>query len=220
MSRSPDLGSLKPRPSVARPLFERAAANSAEELASLAQLYRAYIQHWARTQIPQNMRPRIDSSSVAQETIVRVQAGTDKFAGRTLEEFENYLLTTAHNLLVDLRRFHLAKKRSRVLEQRLDALESRALWQSVLNAAAPGPDELVMAQDEIDVLRSRVQAALKKLPAHYEVVILEHFVHGKSYEEIAAALDRSPHAVRMLIARAVKALRKSLGVSEGGTYAE
>ena len=61
-----------------------------------------------------------------------------------------------------------------------------------------------------------VEAALQSLPPDYRLVLLLRFVEGLSPTEIAPLLDRSPEAVRVLQFRALRALRRHLGIDRQG----
>ena len=68
-----------------------------------------------------------------------------------------------------------------------------------------GPDELLLARDR----RDRLRAALAMLPDEQRAAV-ELQLAGWTGEQIAAALNRSPEAVRMLRHRAMTRLRDTL----------
>jgi RNA polymerase sigma factor (sigma-70 family) len=204
------LNSLKPATAVALPLLERAAIEPGDALMSLAQLYRAYIQTWARGQISPALRSRFQSSTVVQETLIRIQRQAPDFECRSLPEFENYLLKSAYAVIADLRRRHLADRRSLLREVALEELESQVFWDAMRKASEQSPADLAARQDDQQDLLSRVRLALLSLKLHHQKVIHEHFLLGKSIAEIADDIGRSPNATRMLIRRALEALRARL----------
>jgi RNA polymerase sigma factor (sigma-70 family) len=206
------LNSLKPAQAVALSLLERAAEAPSDALVSLAQLYRAYIKGWARPQISRELRRRFQSSTVAQETLLRIQAQSAGFETRSLAEFENYLLKTAQAVIRDLTRRHLAKRRSILREVPIKELDSQAFWNIMRSQSDPGPGEAVEEFDENRYRLEQIRTALLTLKPHYQKVIREYYQAGKTVEEIAAVIDRSPDATRMLITRALKALQKKLQV--------
>lgn len=205
-----DLDALKPHGSVALPLLDHAASGTSDALLALADLYRAFLKHWVHAKIPHDLRRRVHSSSVAQETMLRVQMKASEFECRTLPEFEHYLMAIARNVITDLHRFHLADKRTMLREQSLQGLESRDFWNSLKSLAEWSPAELAAKQDEREHRLLRVHAALLALPSHYQRVIRAHYEEGQSVDQIAAKLDRSKNATRMLILRAVDALKSKV----------
>ena len=56
-----------------------------------------------------------------------------------------------------------------------------------------------------------LQAALAKLPSDYRLAIEAYDLGGRTIEEVAASLDRSPGAVHMLRLRAHRMLAEVLG---------
>jgi len=76
-------------------------------------------------------------------------------------------------------------------------------------AADPAADEVVAARRR----RDAVEAALETLPARQRAVLLQ-CVEGRSYADIAAALDVSEQAVKALVHRARSSLVERL--DDGG----
>lgn len=204
------LNSLKPAESAARELLQRATVQPNDALVSLAQLYRAYVKGWAGVQISSTLRLRFQSSTVVQETLLRIQGQREDFECRSLPEFENYLLKTARAVIGDLTRHHLAQRRSLLREIPLEELESQQFWNTMRNLTERAPDEVAAEDDEQRHRLERVRVALLMIEPHYRKVIREHFESGKTIDEIAVVLDRSPNATRMLIMRALKALQAKL----------
>ncbi len=214
------IGEHQPDRGLAEQIFSTAEKDRSAALAALGQLYRAYIRQVARKEIPPTLRARISTSSVAQRTLIRLQSQAEPFECRSLAEFENYLLTTARSVLADLRRFHLANKRSVLRETSITELESRAFLQGLLGSPGLNPAELVSEVDERRMQKSKLDEIMQHLPNHYQKILREHFVNGKSYHEIGQILGRSPDAVRMLIQRALRALKQLLDEGGGGTSDE
>lgn len=210
------LNSLKPSQAVATELLQRAAFDPRVAVSSLAELYRAYVKDWARMQISPAMRQRFQSSTVAQESLIRIQAQGQGFECRSLPEFENYLLKTVRAVISDLRRRHLAEKRSLLREVWLEELESGIFWNAMRCLSLESPYTLAAEQDERLRRLERVRAALLRIEPHYRKLIISHFISGNSIADIAATLERSKKATRMLITRALRALKAAVD-ADGGT---
>jgi RNA polymerase sigma-70 factor (ECF subfamily) len=58
-----------------------------------------------------------------------------------------------------------------------------------------------------------VQVGLAELPSAQREAVMLHHLDGRSVDETAAAMDRSPGAVRGLLQRARQSLREALGRS-------
>lgn len=206
----PDRDPFRPSTKVAQELMAQIAAGQTESLTTLLHLYRSYIKQWSRSKIPKNLRPRVQSSSVVQETVLRVQMNADKLKGRTLAEFENYLHTTAKNHITSLWRFHSAKRRSILRHTTTDEVGSRAFWENLKDPTKLPSDQAVGEVEGRSAMQQRVELAMLQLPSHYQAVLREHFEKEKSLEQLGKDLDRSPDAVRKLIIRAVAALKRLL----------
>ena len=72
-----------------------------------------------------------------------------------------------------------------------------------LNTTKDAPPEILEARE----LSALVRFALIKLPDEYQTLLLAKYVDGKSVNEIALDLDRSPVAVTSKLARARKMFR-------------
>ncbi len=211
---------VKPNRDKAEELLNRGRDEPDSALTTLAELYRAYIKYWSHRQIPRGLRGRVNASTVAQETMLRFQERIPDFECQSLPQFERYLLATAKNVITDLRRFHFAKKRNVLRETPLEELESRAFWQSMKSLDDAEPGEVCLASDEAAVRLSQIYSALRKLPAHYQAAIRARYEKGHSTEEIAHRIGRSPGATRMLVTRAVEALRKRVAQINGNSTHE
>ena len=204
---------FKPDIALALSLLREATSENRESLLTLAELYRAFVKGWAHANLPKNLRKRVQSSSVAQETMFRLQQlPINGFECRTLAEFEKYLLCTSRSVVADFCRFHLAKKRSIARESSLEELESHAFWQSFKTAAEADPAEIASANDEHANRSARVRHTLVSLPSHYRGIIRAYFQKEQTIEQIAARLGRNKNATRMLLDRAIKALKQNMGM--------
>jgi RNA polymerase sigma-70 factor (ECF subfamily) len=106
-----------------------------------------------------------------------------------------YVLRVAANVLW---RF---SKRDR-FRQRYVEVDSELVDFTAENPSCPSADALaerVSSQEQLN-------AALSKLPAVFQAVLLMHYSYGYSYEEISRKLGISGHQVERYIARAKQAL--------------
>lgn len=139
---------------------------------------------------------RPDAEDVVQDTFLRLYAARDRY--RATAPFRAYLLTITTRLC--LNRKARASERQESLSEP-DALERAA-------GASEGADA------ERRVLRHErelaVREAIAALPAEQRLALVLFRFEGLSYEEIAAAMKRSPSSVTSLLWRARERLRRAL----------
>lgn len=133
----------------------------------------------------------------AEDATERVFLDALRGIGRYRDEgvgFRAWLFRIAHHTVSNARR-----SRRRRPTQSIDQIGDRP-------DPAPGPARLAVRADEL----RRVRRALAALPADRRSVVLLRFVDGLSSREIAAVLDRSEGAVRVLLHRALRELAARL----------
>lgn len=74
--------------------------------------------------------------------------------------------------------------------------------------AMPGPDEELEAAEGVLTM---LPGAVSRLPWKQKLVVIGRYYESRSCEEMAAALDIEPEAVRLLLRRALARLRRQLG---------
>ncbi|MCJ1886394.1 sigma-70 family RNA polymerase sigma factor [Pseudomonas sp. LA21] len=110
-----------------------------------------------------------------------------------VEELGSYLLRSARNLAID----HLRGEDSR--GRTLSALLPD-------DDAQPSPEQAVQARAELE----RIECALRQLPGRTRHIFLLSRVHGRTYGEIATAMELSRSAVEKHMMRALDACKASL----------
>lgn len=93
-------------------------------------------------------------------------------------------------------------------------MRSPAPVAEIPESADPGrtPEELAMLSDDV----SRTFALLDRLPTNQREILLLRVAMGLGTEETAAALEKTPGAVRVAQHRALTSLRALLSGSDGG----
>lgn len=113
----------------------------------------------------------------------------------------NWLLGIARGeIAAHYRRTVGIRARFRLLLSRL-GLNGRA--QEVLAAETDGPDLRLAACETAE----RVRTALRMVPPEQRLALIELYVEERSVEEIAKLLERSPGAIRSLLARGRQSFR-------------
>jgi RNA polymerase sigma-70 factor (ECF subfamily) len=185
VERSDNFGSAGLAPSDTNDAFARADAWFAREILPLEVSLMQFLQH--------NWRLKNEIPDLRQEVYTRVYESAVK---RIPEKPKHFLFATARNLLIDRAR------QARVIP--IDAASDL----DVLDPAsdAPGPDQIVMARDEL----RRLQAALEKLsPRCREAVVLGR-IQGLSRREIAQRMGVTEGTAAQYLAEGICALVEHL----------
>jgi RNA polymerase sigma-70 factor (ECF subfamily) len=190
-------------------LLSSARGGNRQSIGELLQQYRKYLLLLATTQIEKRLQPLVSPSDVVQETMLRAHRHFAQFHGQSERELLAWLRQI---LLTNLARFVeqyvLAAKRDVRREVSLDQMQ-RALdkstppFKSLLHAEGQSPSGEAQRHEDAAVLAER----LAQLPPLYREVLVLRNIQGRSFDEIAARMDRSLGATRMLWLRALDKLR-------------
>jgi RNA polymerase sigma-70 factor (ECF subfamily) len=110
--------------------------------------------------------------------------------------FAGWLFTIAHHRVAD---HYRQQKEGISLEEVLPALNS-----------GPGPEALALQRDRLE----RVAQALDELTAERQEALALRFFGELSNKEVAQVMDRSEAAVKMLVYRTLRQLRRRCGGDE------
>ena len=143
------------------------------------------------------------------DAIHAVRAGA-RFASRHV--FYSWLKRIAiHNLIDIIRAIDSDKRGGGRVPVSLDAkASSQALLADLIAADGPTPSYQVRAAEAHTLL----QSALSDLPNDYRTVVQLYDLDGRSIDEVAAIVGRSPGAVHLLRVRAHRRLRDMLRVHQ------
>jgi len=172
-------------------LVERAKSGDAE---AFGQLHDRYAESVFRF-LYSRLNNRMDAEDLFGEVFLRTWNSLPRYKSQGLP-FSAYLFRIARNLLID----HYRKSNS---EKHIDTQDIKA--SEVLQVS---PYERLVTKQEIEELKD----TLSLLREDYRDVLVMRFISGLSPEETAKAMGRSSGAVRVLQHRALKALRRQLGV--------
>lgn len=195
--------------SQAETLLKGARGGAQEELGDLLEMYRNYLRVLASTQIGNRLRRRVSASDVVQEAMLAAHRDFGQFRGQSEREFlawlRRVLLNTIHHA-VDT---HVKAQRRDVRREVSIEKVGAALGRSSVNLAGlladPGPSPSTPIRREESAVALANQ--LSKLKPEYRDVIVLRNLQGLSFEEVAARMDRTSGAVRMLWLRAIEKLR-------------
>jgi RNA polymerase sigma-70 factor (ECF subfamily) len=169
--------------------------------------YQPWLRLLARVELDSRLRVKLDASDIVQQTLLEACRGLGHFRGTTHAELLAWLRgILAHILAREVRRYHGTGKRDLGREVSLE----QALAQSSqrLGALLAGSDTSPSQQAVRHEQELLLAAALARLPDDYREVIILRNMEGLTHEEVAARMDRSAGAVRMLWVRALTRLRE------------
>jgi len=138
---------------------------------------------------------RQDAEDVTQETFLTALRTIGSYQGRA--SLQTWVCGIARNLAHE-----------RLRSRARDAGQGDAGVEQALALIASEPvAEGVAAREET---HRRVGAALTALPVHYQEALIDKYVHGRSFAEMARAQERSPKAVESTVQRAKVAFAEAL----------
>lgn len=140
-----------------------------------------------------NWRDQSDIEDLRQEVYVRVCEAAQR---KAVESPKAFVLATARNLIVD------RVRKGNVVP--IDAVSDLEVLDVAIDA--PGPDQSVMARQELE----RLQAALDQLPARAKQVVVLRRIDDCSGREIATRMGISEATVWEYLADGIRALANAL----------
>lgn len=159
--------------------------------------------------VPAKWRAVLDSTDVMQVTYLEAFLHISRFDPTRGEPFVRWLGRIAENNLRDAIRA-LGRQKQPQPERRVTpnaAQESMVALVELLGATTTTPSREAAADEAC----ARLAAAVEALPDSYRTAVRMYDLEGRSIEDVAAMLGKSPGAVHMLRARAHDRLRELLG---------
>lgn len=156
-------------------------------------LYNRYLNkvyNRVKTRIPER-----DVEDVVQEIFIAVVRSLTGFEARS--QFNTWLYTIVNRQIVDYYRKHGRHIRHEQEDVAIEDMERTLRTETG-------------EHDSID-LRAQVQNALRRLPEHYQEIILLRFSDDLTFQEIAERRHQTLEAVKSLYRRALQAIRNEVG---------
>ena len=188
-------------------LFAAARSGSTPALGQMLSDAEAYLLLIARRELDADLRSKCGASDLVQETLLEAHRDFSQFHGQTREELQAWLRRLLLNNLANVRRGYRDSAKRRVgLERHVAG--GRSSWHALgeIRSNGPSPSELAIWNEQQQTL----EAALHRLPADYQRILLLRYAEGLSFEAIAQLFERSANAVEKLWLRAVERLREEL----------
>lgn len=190
--------------------LEQARKGDTSALQRLFMLYHERLRAQAESCVPAELRAKISPEDLLQQVYVEAIAGMGGFEPRGEGAFFGWLVRILESRTADAQRAFHAQRRDVGREVELPAARPDAPTATGLFIAAAvdtcTPSRVASARET----EALVMAALAGLSADHRRVLELRYLKGNDLAEVARAMDRSPAAVQMLCARAVRELRDSL----------
>jgi RNA polymerase sigma-70 factor (subfamily 1) len=183
-------------------LIGRARAGDDAAWGRILASYEPVLKKRARYSLPAELQRKESPSDVVQHTLAAAFRRRDRFIGRTPDELRVWLLGIQWNRVRKiLRRYFGTARRNVAREVSIDAVGASGI---------KGPVETASG---CDGKRSRLAAAIARLPDDQRQLLRWRYNEGLSFAEIGRRLEIKEDAARMQISRLVSELRRR--VSEG-----
>jgi RNA polymerase sigma-70 factor (ECF subfamily) len=185
-----------------------ARAGSREDLGRALEECRDYLIAIARRELDPALRVKGSASDLVQQTFLEAQRDFGRFAGASEADLLAWLRQLLLNNLANFRRdYRQTGKRQLDREVALGPAGSSGGPAAEVPADTPSPSAHALAHERSEAVRR----ALDRLPEDYRQVLLLRYEEGRSFEDIARLMSRSPNAASKLWARAVERLEQELG---------
>jgi len=200
-------------------LMTRARNGEAEALGELCDHYRNYLRVVVRSELKSRLRERVELSDVIQEVMVEIVRQFPNFTGENEGALRGWMRRLVAQKLADLGRFHTRRKRGGgvfpvSLDHALDfgnahhapdGGESRP--RDFLSLSQTSPSEAASLREQTRLLTG----TLALLPASEAEVLWLHHAEGLSFSTISERLGLSRKRIRVIWARGLRSVRRSMG---------
>jgi RNA polymerase sigma-70 factor (ECF subfamily) len=168
------------------------------DIGALLDHYRGYLLSIARQETPEEIRGKVGTSDLVQETIIRGFGQFGSFEGKTPEQLACWLRQILLNHVRNVAKSYRTVKRDITREQPIDE------W--MRSKERPSPSEDLISQERFNLMCE----ALAKLPKELQRVIEMRHREDCSFAEIARELKKSEDTARRTWAAAVQQLQQEL----------
>ena len=179
-------------------LIRRIRAGDEAARERLLRKFMPLLQRWAHGRLPRHVRDLQETEDLVQITLVKALGQLDHFESAGPGAFLAYLRQALLNQVRDEIRRHSRRPEHAEIDMELSDPDAPALIEHIVGS------ERVQAYEQ----------ALASLPKRQQGLIVMRVEFGMSYPEIAAEVESTPDAVRVMVARAIVQLSKLLGGSE------
>jgi RNA polymerase sigma-70 factor (ECF subfamily) len=181
-------------------LLAAARAGSSDAVGQALEACRSYLLAVAQRELDDDLRSKGGASDLVQDTFLEAHRHFDRFHGELEVELRAWLRRLLLNNLADFRRLYReTEKRDAGREIPLGFASAGRATTEPLADSGPSPSTVVAGQEQ----SRQLETILRSLPDDYREVLELRHRDGRSFSEIAQAMQRTENAVRKLWARAV-----------------
>ena len=192
-------------------LIAQAVSGNPRALQGLLLEYAPRLSRRISSKLPRSLQGLLDPEDVLNATFLQAFRGIKELRQTSEGAFSSWLKTIADNQLQDMLRALQRKKRGggrrQVRGRQAGDASSVAELVELLSGREHLPDKSVARREAVHA----VQVGIAALPDDQREAIRLHILEGRSLAETAAAMNRSPGAVRALVYRAKQDLREIMG---------
>lgn len=184
-----------------------ARAGDSDALGRALESCRNYLLLVADKEMDARLRAKGGASDIVQQTFLEAQQAFARFSGDSEQELLAWLRRMLLNNVANFRRHWVeTDKRKLDLEIPIYGGSPSRTGNSWLPDGGLTPSREMMVEERDKSLN----ALIAKLPEDYQQVLNLRYREEKSFDEIAAVMNRSANAVRKLWARAVEKLQEEM----------
>ena len=185
-----------------------AQAGSNRALGQLLQEHREYLRLLADEELGQALKVKASASDLVQDSFLEAKRDFGQFTGESPEEFQAWLRRILLNNVANIVRSYRGTEK-RDISREIPTAVCEDNSGRMLAGNDRTASSIVMQNEQLDAL----QAAVQKLPGHYQDVIQWRNYDRASFEDIGQRLKRSADAARKLWVRALEMLQQELGAT-------
>jgi RNA polymerase sigma factor (sigma-70 family) len=149
----------------------------------------------------------IDYEDIAQEALAKVFRGLDEFEPRSESSFRSWVALCVEREVRDAERQRTSSRRGGGLVRRFSDIANTTMLSAVFGAGGPTPSQVVSAHES----EERLEAALLALKPKYRELLIQRYICGQSFADIARELAVDESTVRQGCRRAEAKLKTALG---------
>jgi len=202
-----------PEPTSTQALLQRVQTGEREALNELYNRYLMRVLAAVRARLGAELRGKLESWDVVQDALLASLKNVQSFDQSSEGAFLNWLAKVVENRIRDHLDYFRAEKRDHRLEKPLAgprSAESSAPLDIPERSCAPTPSQVLILSEDL----AHLEKAMDQIPEDSRELIVAVKIEGRTYDELAVALDKSPDAVRMQVKRALLALTKAFRLLE------
>jgi RNA polymerase sigma-70 factor (ECF subfamily) len=194
-------------------LLRRAKLGDAQALNDLCARYGERLRTVVRLRLGIRLRSKLESCDVVQDALMKVLPRIQAAEFATSGAFFHWLTAIVENHIRDMADHYAADKRDAARERPLEVQQpgTASVVGPIAGLATTGTPSLAAVRAE-DL--SRLETAVDALPDEQREALLLVRYEGLTLAEAGAKMNRTPDAVRMLVARALVRLGKTLGAGD------